>query len=391
MIIRIALPFVLVLLAGCARSEEANLMPADANGSTRDRRDRAARARRRGAGARRLARDAPGRAARARIRPRRRAALVQHRAATRAAASCSSATASTPAGDLPVMLVSVGSETRRLAVTSGEGPLPMLRASLHASDVLVAGLSRAAAPIVDPDRRFAAADPAAQPADRHLYRRSARLARCRAPAAPRPRNEAAPANDAGAGRLNRPAPAGSRLPMRVIRALGMALAAAVALGRLRAAHRAAGAPPVPPPLPAPAPPPPPRPRPPPPPVDWQDGPLSPGDWSYDPSAAAARDLRVPERPLFAVACDGRAAGQLSRASAPPRARRSSFAPPLASAACRGRDHPRASRRLAASDPLLDQIGVQPRPLPGPRPGGLPDLVLPTWPELARVIEDCRGQ
>ncbi len=52
-----------------------------------------------------------------------------------------------PAGDLPVMLVSVGSETRRLAVTAGGGPIPMLRAALNATDQLLGILARAASPI----------------------------------------------------------------------------------------------------------------------------------------------------------------------------------------------------------------------------------------------------
>jgi hypothetical protein len=50
--------------------------------------------------------------------------------------------------DLPMMLVTVGSETRRLAVTSTGGPLPMLRASLSPSDTLIGTLGRAATPTI---------------------------------------------------------------------------------------------------------------------------------------------------------------------------------------------------------------------------------------------------
>ena len=53
-----------------------------------------------------------------------------------------------PAGDLPMMLVSIGSETRRLAVTSAGGPVPMLRASLAPSDTLIRTLAQAESPIV---------------------------------------------------------------------------------------------------------------------------------------------------------------------------------------------------------------------------------------------------
>ena len=52
------------------------------------------------------------------------------------------------AGDLPTMLVSIGSETRRLAVTTVGGATPMLRAALAPSDTLVATLAGASEPIV---------------------------------------------------------------------------------------------------------------------------------------------------------------------------------------------------------------------------------------------------
>jgi hypothetical protein len=141
--IRSALPFAFVLLAGCARSEEANLLPADTNGSTRVaeqvRPERADEEPALGAW-----RDTIQDTQRAlEFGPQgapplfslacdeRRGLLLQRHGIQ-------------PAGDLPVMLVSVGSETRRLAVTGGDGPIPMLRASLSPSDQLAVNLSRAA-------------------------------------------------------------------------------------------------------------------------------------------------------------------------------------------------------------------------------------------------------
>ena len=141
--IRSALPFAFVLLAGCARSEEANLLPADADGSTRVaeqvRPERADEEPALGAW-----RDTIQDTQRAlEFGPQgapplfslacdeRRGLLLQRHGIQ-------------PAGDLPVMMVSVGSETRRLAVTGGDGPIPMLRASLSPSDQLAANLSRAA-------------------------------------------------------------------------------------------------------------------------------------------------------------------------------------------------------------------------------------------------------
>ena len=134
--IRIALPFALVLLAGCARSEEANLLPADANGSTRvaetvrperDDQEPALGEWRETLQDEQRAIEFGPRGAPPLFSIRcdaRRGILLQRHGLE-------------PAGDLPVMMISVGSETRRLAVTGGDGPIPMLRATLNASDVLV--------------------------------------------------------------------------------------------------------------------------------------------------------------------------------------------------------------------------------------------------------------
>ncbi len=50
-------------------------------------------------------------------------------------------------GDLPTMLVTIGSETRRLAVVSAGGTIPMLRATLTSGDPFRQVLIAAAAPI----------------------------------------------------------------------------------------------------------------------------------------------------------------------------------------------------------------------------------------------------
>lgn len=52
-----------------------------------------------------------------------------------------------PSGDMPTMLVTVGREARRLAVTAPGGTVPMLRASLPAGDPMIAAISSAAVPI----------------------------------------------------------------------------------------------------------------------------------------------------------------------------------------------------------------------------------------------------
>ena len=140
--IRSALPIAFVLLAGCARSEEANLLPADTNGSTRVaeqvRPERADEEPALGAwrdtiqDTQRALEFGPQGAAPlfSLACDARRSLLLQRHGIQ-------------PAGDLPVMLVSVGSETRRLAVTGGDGPIPMLRASLSPTDQLAVNMSRA--------------------------------------------------------------------------------------------------------------------------------------------------------------------------------------------------------------------------------------------------------
>ena len=49
---------------------------------------------------------------------------------------------------------------------------------------------------------------------------------------------------------------------------------------------------------------------------------------------------------------------------------------------------RLNVQLAANDPLLDAMAFS-RGRIAAAAGGTPALVVPTWPELARVVEDCR--
>ncbi|MEA3045907.1 MAG: hypothetical protein QOJ53_239 [Sphingomonadales bacterium] len=188
------------------------------------------------------------------------------------------------------------------------------------------------------------------------------------------------------GRPIEPAPAGKPV-MRVIRALGTAMAAAAAL----AACVPRTAPPAPqPPPPQPAPAPPPAPEPAPPPAAWQDGPLSEGDWTYD--RRVDRRAVFGEGPAFVVACT--TARQITLARLP-RFGGAGGAALVIRTTFGERSLPvlqpgAAVAILAASDPLLDEMAFS-RGRFLVRTAGLPDLVLPSWPELARVVEDCRGQ
>ncbi|HEX8062752.1 MAG TPA: hypothetical protein VF535_06005, partial [Allosphingosinicella sp.] len=109
--------------------------------------------------------------------------------------------------------------------------------------------------------------------------------------------------------------------------------------------------------------------------DWRDRPLTPGDWSYDPGSGEARYAD------FSLRCDGlRRLVMLSRAGAsgPLRLRTSYGEHVLASGAA-----------LAADDPRLDEIAYS-RGRFTVEAQGLTILILPAWPEPARVVEDCRG-
>jgi hypothetical protein len=52
-----------------------------------------------------------------------------------------------PIGDLPMMLVTIGNDTRRLAVTTAGGTIPMLRAALPPRDPLLQTLAEGGEPI----------------------------------------------------------------------------------------------------------------------------------------------------------------------------------------------------------------------------------------------------
>lgn len=145
--IRQALPFALILLAGCARSEEASFTPADnASGQAVERvrtPDTDEQELTLGEWRAGLQDEQPtlefgpvGAVPLFSLRcDARRGTLLQRHGAA-------------PAGDLPVMLITVGSETKRLAVASAGGAIPMLRATLPSTDTFRSVLAGAASPII---------------------------------------------------------------------------------------------------------------------------------------------------------------------------------------------------------------------------------------------------
>jgi hypothetical protein len=171
----------------------------------------------------------------------------------------------------------------------------------------------------------------------------------------------------------------------MIRFNGPAFAAAALL---LAACAPRPAPPAPAPPPAP---PPPSPAPvPPPPADWRDAALSPGDWRLgSDNSLSTATFGAAGAASFVVRCEPGRQISLVRAdlaSASALVVRTTFGERSLAASARPGG---ATATLAASDPLLDQILFS-RGRFLIRAQGAADLVLPTWPEPARVIEDCRG-
>ncbi|GGD96351.1 hypothetical protein GCM10011515_15310 [Tsuneonella deserti] len=123
-----------------------------------------------------------------------------------------------------------------------------------------------------------------------------------------------------------------------------------------------------------------------------DAPQTPGDWRYGPAAGgtAARFGEPGSEARFTIACllPARTV-QLVRngpvASGGPMTLRSESATRAVSAAPSA-DGLRAA--LSANDPLLDAIAFSKGRFAVETPGA-PPLYLPSWPEVTRVIEDCR--
>jgi hypothetical protein len=122
-----------------------------------------------------------------------------------------------------------------------------------------------------------------------------------------------------------------------------------------------------------------------------DAPITPGDWSY--AAGIARFGEPGSEPRLTMRCD-RAAGTVeiwragsATAALPMTVRtetmeRSVDAVPVPGA------QPAIVARIPARDPLLDAMAFSKGRF-AIEIGGLPTLYVPSWPEVTRVIEDCR--
>jgi hypothetical protein len=136
------------------------------------------------------------------------------------------------------------------------------------------------------------------------------------------------------------------------------------------------------------------PAPPPPPADWREVALSPGGWRYsDQGGVSQASFGSSNQASFVVRCDrGRREISLWRegdSSGNVMTVRTSYGArnfPLSTQA-----QPTASvyASLAANDRFLDTIAFSRGRFTVEVPGR-PMLVIPAWPEPARVVEDCRA-
>ena len=140
-----------------------------------------------------------------------------------------------------------------------------------------------------------------------------------------------------------------------------------------------------------------RPTPPPPgpPADWRDLPVTPGVWNWQREAgrSVARFAAPGTAPVITLTCD-RAAGQVLLA----RAGIGEGHVPMAISTTNGTrpltSEPAVSgpgwvtTAIRTTDPILDAMAFS-RGRFALDVAGLPMLALPSWPEVSRVIEDCR--
>jgi len=128
--------------------------------------------------------------------------------------------------------------------------------------------------------------------------------------------------------------------------------------------------------------------------DWRDWPLTPGDWTYRQTAGGGVSTFgvAGSAPAVTLSCE-RAARRVTLVRAGATAGAPAMTIVTTSATRTLPSRPDGAGGMAASvvasDSLLDAIGYS-RGRFVIEQAGLPTLVVPSWPEIERVVEDCRG-
>jgi len=129
--------------------------------------------------------------------------------------------------------------------------------------------------------------------------------------------------------------------------------------------------------------------------NWMDAPRTPGDWAYrtDGSGSLATYGNAGGNPAFAMRCDP-AAGTVallragSGNGAVPMRIRTETGDRMVTARQVGDQLPALRTDLPARDALLEAMAFSKGRF-AVEAQGLPTLYVPAWPEVTRVIEDCR--
>jgi hypothetical protein len=133
-------------------------------------------------------------------------------------------------------------------------------------------------------------------------------------------------------------------------------------------------------------------------ADWQDRPAAPGQWVYRPDSKGSIALFGPSGAdaRFAIRCDMGAKriylthpGQFPAGESGKMLVRASTSMKSFDAGNTGGSPALVGATVDPRDPQLDamafsrgtfMVGIK----------GMPDLIVPAWPEIARVVEDCRA-
>lgn len=130
--------------------------------------------------------------------------------------------------------------------------------------------------------------------------------------------------------------------------------------------------------------------------NWMDYPATPGDWTYRTAGTATQALfgEASQGPRLTIGCDratrrvtiaraGSATGQVTMTIRTETQDRALTAGTMAGAA------PMIAAQLSASDALLDAMAFTKGRFALEVPG-TSTLYVPAYPEISRVVEDCRG-
>lgn len=135
--------------------------------------------------------------------------------------------------------------------------------------------------------------------------------------------------------------------------------------------------------------------------DWRDWPLTPGTWTYS-GAESGRSVAMfgtgPRDDVFRIICSARDRTiTLERVGSPDaqaitiRTTSTARTLPVATTTyADGWPPVMHAARLGVGDPLLDAMGFSRGRFVVEEEAGQRTLVIPAWPEILRVTEDCRG-